>query len=75
MKAMTNPQLHVTLWKAQNLAQASRDAIGRDDMKDQSVCQAQAMLDHLWTLGIRPSAEVMAIHEHEVQPSGPCDLG
>lgn len=75
MKAMTNPQLHVTLWKAQSLARASRGAIGRDDLKGHSASQAQAMFDYLWTLGIRPSDEVMTLIEYEEQPSGPRNLG
>ncbi len=54
---MTHADLHEVSWKAQLLAQAARSALGAMDIPGAAVAEAEAMMDLLWRLGVRPCEE------------------
>lgn len=70
MKTLSFPDLHDLTWKAQLLARSSRFAIGQSDMQDQVEFDAQAMLDHLWELGFRPSGAAMILIDNRRHQGG-----
>jgi uncharacterized protein YjiS (DUF1127 family) len=53
-KVLNHNDLHETSWRATMLARAALLALSDETITDQTDVHAQAMLEHLWTLGFRP---------------------
>ncbi len=52
---LSHADLHEVCWKAQQLAQAARSALGETGCSDATIAQAQATFDLLWRTGFRPA--------------------
>jgi hypothetical protein len=52
---LSHADLHEVCWKAQQLSQIARSALGETGCSETATAQAQATFDLLWRAGFRPS--------------------